>query len=129
MAEFSFQANGFCVFNNVSIAAKYALEVHGLDRVMILDWDVHHGNGIQHMFYESDKVLYVSLHRFDHGTFFPTRPDAGADFVGSGRGMCQILISSWCEFLHARLDIKLTPLIFLGWRWRGNDKPFVLWGK
>ena len=80
------QANGFCVFNNVAMAAKYATEVHGLDRVLIVDWDVHHGNGIQNMFYSSDKVLYISLHRFDNGTFFPTRPDGGPDFIGEGRG-------------------------------------------
>ena len=74
------------MFNNVAMAAKYATEVHGLDRVLIVDWDVHHGNGIQNMFYDSDKVLYISLHRFDNGTFFPTRPDGGPDFIGEGRG-------------------------------------------
>ena len=80
------EACGFCIFNNVAIAAKYAQVNHGVERILIVDWDVHHGNGIQNMFYETDKVLYVSLHRFDHGTFFPARMDAGADFIGEGKG-------------------------------------------
>ncbi len=80
------EACGFCLFNNVAIAAKYALDNHGLKRVLILDWDVHHGNGIQNMFYDDDRVLYISLHRFDHGTFFPGREDANCSFVGEGRG-------------------------------------------
>lgn len=80
------EACGFCMFNNVAIAAKYALEDQGLKRVMILDWDVHHGNGIQNMFYDDPRVLYVSMHRYDGGTFFPGKPDANYDHVGSGRG-------------------------------------------
>ena len=54
---------GFCLMNNVAIAAEYALKKHGLKRILILDWDVHHGNGTQHMFYDDPKVLYISLHR------------------------------------------------------------------
>lgn len=53
---------GFCLFNNVSIAAKYALEVYGLERVLILDWDVHHGNGTETTFYDDPRVLFISLH-------------------------------------------------------------------
>merc|ERR1719173_332936 len=45
--------HGFCLFNNVAIAAMYAVQQHGLQRVLVLDWDVHHGNGIQHMFYSN----------------------------------------------------------------------------
>ena len=56
---------GFCIFNNVAIGAKYAATHHGLERILILDWDVHHGNGTQHMFYRDSKVLYMSLHRYD----------------------------------------------------------------
>ena len=59
--------NGFCIFNNVAIAAEYAVRGHGLARVLVLDWDVHHGNGIQHMFYESSNVLYISIHRWEGG--------------------------------------------------------------
>ena len=49
---------GFCLFNNVAVAAMYALRKHGLKRVLIVDWDVHHGNGTMHSFYETDEVLY-----------------------------------------------------------------------
>ena len=79
-------ACGFCIFNNAAVAAKYACKSHDLKRVLIVDWDVHHGNGIQNIFYESSSVLYISIHRYDNGTFFPGRPDAGVDFVGSGKG-------------------------------------------
>jgi acetoin utilization deacetylase AcuC-like enzyme len=59
------QALGFCFFNNVAVAACHALEAHGLERVMILDWDVHHGNGAQHTFWERADVLCVDLHQED----------------------------------------------------------------
>ncbi|KAK7863370.1 hypothetical protein R5R35_004338 [Gryllus longicercus] len=77
---------GFCVFNTVSIAAKYAVEVHRLKRVLLVDWDVHHGNGSQHTFESDPRVLYLSLHRYDNGSFFPGSPDANYTVVGSGAG-------------------------------------------
>ena len=64
------QPHGFCLFNNVGIAAQYAVSKHGLDRVLVVDWDVHHGNGIQHMFYNDSHVLYISLHRLVGRCFF-----------------------------------------------------------
>lgn len=73
---------GFCLFNNVAIAARYATEVMGLDRVMIVDWDLHHGNGTQHSFYGSDKVLYVSTHQY------PWYPGSGSlQETGEGKGL------------------------------------------
>ena len=51
------------MMNNVAVAARYTVLKHGLERVLILDWDVHHGNGTQHMFFDDHKVLYISLHR------------------------------------------------------------------
>ena len=56
------RAMGFCFFNNVAIGAVYALEKYGLKRVAIIDWDVHHGNGTEHLFEEDPRVFFVSLH-------------------------------------------------------------------
>ena len=77
---------GFCIFNNVAIGAAYSVKHHGLNRVLILDWDVHHGNGTQHMFYADNKVLYMSLHRYDYAKFYPCSEDANYDKVGEGEG-------------------------------------------
>ncbi|KAM3872288.1 histone deacetylase 6 [Diretmus argenteus] len=80
---------GFCFFNTAAITARYAQSItHNAPlRVLILDWDVHHGNGIQHIFEDDDSVLYISLHRYDNGTFFPSSEEAGSDRVGVGRGV------------------------------------------
>lgn len=78
--------HGFCIFNNVAIAANYAIRDHGLKRVLIIDWDVHHGNGIQHIFQDNNKVLYISLHRYDNGSFFPRSTDGDYTVVGDGPG-------------------------------------------
>ena len=89
------EACGFCLFNNVGVAAKYALENHGAKRILILDWDVHHGNGIQNMFYSDDRVLYISIHRYDGGTFYPGRTDANHDFTGTGAGQGYNINVAW----------------------------------
>ena len=73
---------GFCLFNNVAIAADYAIEKKGLDRVFIFDWDVHHGNGTQHSFYDKSNVYYSSAHQY------PFYPGTGAaDETGTGDGL------------------------------------------
>ncbi|HYB92293.1 MAG TPA: histone deacetylase [Candidatus Binataceae bacterium] len=75
------RAMGFCFFNNVAIAAAWLQKKRGLKRVMIVDWDVHHGNGIQDIFYESRTVLYVSTHQF------PLYPGTGSIYeIGAGAG-------------------------------------------
>jgi len=75
------QAMGFCLFNHVAIAAAYALEKHGLERVAIVDYDVHHGNGTQDAFYADPRVLYASTHEY------PFYPGTGAaEEMGSGEG-------------------------------------------
>ncbi len=62
------RAMGFCLFNHVAVAGGHLLANCGLEKVLIIDWDVHHGNGTQHIFYDSDKVLYFSVHQFP---FYP----------------------------------------------------------
>ena len=61
-------AMGFCIFNNVAVAARYVIDHYGLERVMIIDYDVHHGNGTQEMFYSDPRVLYFSTHQ---APFYP----------------------------------------------------------
>nr|XP_033334353.1 histone deacetylase 6 isoform X1 [Megalopta genalis] len=77
---------GFCIFNNIAVAAKYAIECHHLKRVLIVDWDVHHGNGTQSIFEEDPRVLYISVHRYDNGSFFPNSKNANYTSVGCGDG-------------------------------------------
>ena len=73
---------GFCLFNNVAIAARYAQRKHGMDRVMIVDWDVHHGNGTQDIFYSDPSVFFFSTHQW------PLYPGTGrADETGEGEGL------------------------------------------
>ncbi|MDF1860602.1 MAG: histone deacetylase [Verrucomicrobiales bacterium] len=74
---------GFCIFNNAAIAARYAQKKHGLERVAIIDWDVHHGNGTQDIFYDDGSVFYFSTHQH------PWYPGTGAKAetgIGKGRG-------------------------------------------
>uniref|UniRef100_A0A667Z5W6 Histone deacetylase n=1 Tax=Myripristis murdjan TaxID=586833 RepID=A0A667Z5W6_9TELE len=76
---------GFCYFNSVAIAAKLLQQRLNVSKILIVDWDVHHGNGTQQAFYGDPNILYLSLHRYDDGNFFP---GSGApDEVGSGAGM------------------------------------------
>ncbi|KAG1678202.1 hypothetical protein FOA52_016139 [Chlamydomonas sp. UWO 241] len=78
-------AMGFCFFNSAAVAAR-AAQAAGARRVLILDWDIHHGNGTQHIFEHDPSVLYMSLHRHDHGQFFPGTGGAGEVGIGEGEG-------------------------------------------
>jgi acetoin utilization deacetylase AcuC-like enzyme len=68
----SHRSMGFCLFNNVAILARYLQRRHGLDNIMIIDWDVHHGNGTQHIFEDDPSVFYISTHQY------PFYPGTGA---------------------------------------------------
>ncbi|KAJ8258188.1 hypothetical protein GJAV_G00194170 [Gymnothorax javanicus] len=76
---------GFCFFNSVAIAAKQLQQKLSVSKILIVDWDVHHGNGTQDVFYCDPSVLYISLHRYDDGNFFPG--GGGPAQVGSGPGV------------------------------------------
>jgi acetoin utilization deacetylase AcuC-like enzyme len=75
---------GFCLFNNIALAAHHARRAHGLTRLLIIDWDVHHGNGTQDIFYEDPQVMFFSIHRYGHG-FYPGT--GGESENGRGKGL------------------------------------------
>ncbi|CZT10489.1 related to histone deacetylase A [Rhynchosporium graminicola] len=99
------EALGFCIFNNVPIAAKVCMADYPklCRKVLILDWDVHHGNGIQNMFYEDPNVLYISIHVYKNGIFYPGQPedpgvpDGGLENCGAGRGLGKNINIGWAE--------------------------------
>ncbi len=104
-------ALGFCLFNNVAITARYLQKMYGLNKILILDWDVHHGNGTQHTFEEDPSVLYVSLHQY------PYYPGSGAyTEIGVGRGQgatlnCPMRAGSLDEDYRAAFERRILPKI------------------
>ncbi|KAL1862883.1 hypothetical protein VTK73DRAFT_6584 [Phialemonium thermophilum] len=103
-AEFD-QPMGFCLFNNVPIAARICQADYPdlCRKILILDWDVHHGNGIQNIFYEDPNVLYISLHVYQNGHFYPGKPDnpmtpdGGIQQCGAGLGLGKNVNIGWHE--------------------------------
>ncbi|KAF5131783.1 hypothetical protein DV495_001965 [Geotrichum candidum] len=81
-------AAGFCMFSNVAVTAKTMLRDYPetIRRILILDWDVHHGNGTQRAFYNDPRVLYISLHRYEGGKFYPGTDYASHTMSGEGEG-------------------------------------------
>ncbi|XP_012853763.1 PREDICTED: histone deacetylase 6-like [Erythranthe guttata] len=80
---------GFCLYNNIAIAASFLLNRRpklGVGKILIVDWDVHHGNGTQKMFYEDPRVLTFSVHRHDSGEFYPYGNDGSYSMIGEGAG-------------------------------------------
>ncbi|KAI5950875.1 HDA1 [Candida jiufengensis] len=88
---------GFCLFSNVAVAAKNILKSYpeSVRRIVILDWDIHHGNGTQKAFYDDPRVLYISLHRYENGKFYPGTKYGGSDQVGEGPGEGYSLNIPW----------------------------------
>jgi len=102
---------GFCLFNNVAIAARCLQEEEGLAKIAIIDWDVHHGNGTQWAFYDDPTVFYASIHQYP---FYPGTGAASEEGEGAGRGYTlNVPMPGWCgdeEYLSA-LDTTITPAV------------------
>ncbi|KAL4246025.1 hypothetical protein ABKN59_008832 [Abortiporus biennis] len=99
---------GFCFFNNVAIATRVAQQLTPMKKILILDWDVHHGNGTQRAFYDDPSVLYMSLHRFDGGQFYPNGTFGSVNSCGEGPGLGFSVNVPWptkgmgdADYLHA----------------------------
>ncbi|MCO5593077.1 hypothetical protein L7F22_047083 [Adiantum nelumboides] len=93
---------GFCLYNNVAVATRYLQRRYGdyegrerVRKVLILDWDVHHGNGTQQAFWDDENVLYISLHRYENGEFFPGGIGGADDQVGVGAGVGRNVNIPW----------------------------------
>ncbi|KAI1480550.1 histone deacetylase [Daldinia eschscholtzii] len=94
---------GFCLFNNVPIGARVCQNEYPdtCRKILILDWDVHHGNGVQNIFYEDPNILYISLHVYENGNFYPGKPDndmipdGDIDKVGEGPGKGKNVNIGW----------------------------------
>lgn len=82
---FAGRGEGFCLFNNIAIAARHAQVVHGWERLLIFDFDVHHGNGTQDIFYADEAVLFISLH-MQGAFFYPGSGRKAETGIGAGRG-------------------------------------------
>jgi acetoin utilization deacetylase AcuC-like enzyme len=104
-------AMGFCLFNNAAIGARYAQRQYGVERVAILDWDVHHGNGTQEIFYEDDTVFYISLHQYP---YYPGTGAANETGIGKGEGYTlnspMPAGSGWKEYEEA-FRLKILPAL------------------
>jgi acetoin utilization deacetylase AcuC-like enzyme len=103
------QAMGFCLFNNVAIAAAYLLEREGLSRVLIADWDLHHGNGTQDIFYDSNRVFYFSTHEWG---IYPGSGAATEIGTGEGRGFTMnrpLMMGDGDKEIVAAFDEELRP--------------------
>jgi acetoin utilization deacetylase AcuC-like enzyme len=106
------QAMGFCLFNNIAVAARYALDVRGLERVMIIDWDVHHGNSTDQVFRATREVLYVSIHQ---SPLFPWTGHPSESGEGEGTGFTVNLpvpAGSGDEIWVSLVEHVVVPLMY-----------------
>ena len=96
------QIEGFCIYNTVAVAARYAIESHKIKRVLIFDWDVHHGDSTQKVLYNDPNILFISLHRYDDGCFYPLLSGSMSN-KGEGEGEGFNINIPW------NLDKNLSP--------------------
>ena len=102
-------ALGFCLFNNVAIAARYLQQAHGVDKVLILDFDVHHGNGTQHTFEEDPSVMYASIHQYP---YYPGTGAASETGIGRGTGAtvnCPVPAGAGDEEYRRAFNERILP--------------------
>jgi len=100
---------GFCIFNNVAIAARHAEKAHGIERVLIVDWDVHHGNGTQDIFYGDGSVLFFSTHQWPLYPGTGRRAETG---IGAGAGLtinCPLPAGAGRALVLAAMREELEP--------------------
>lgn len=95
---------GFCFYNNVAVAVRFLQQKYGkakdntrCERILILDWDVHHGNGTQKAFYDDPNVLLISIHRYDDGKFYPCGPAGDLTQCGIGEGLGKNINIPWSD--------------------------------
>jgi acetoin utilization deacetylase AcuC-like enzyme len=125
------RAMGFCLFNNVAVGARYAIDVHKIERVLIVDWDLHHGNGTQHSFYDDNRVLYFSTHQYPYypgsGDFTETGHGAGTGYtvnvplgIGKGDGDFQSVFRNILQPIAGEYEPELV-LVSAGFDTHYND--------
>ncbi|KAK9768380.1 Histone deacetylase hda1, variant 2 [Basidiobolus ranarum] len=109
---------GFCLYNNIAIATKYLQEYHKAKRILIVDWDIHHGNGIQKVFLSDPNVLYFSIHRYEESKFYPYETSAAHHIVGEGEAKGKNINVPWpcsgmgdSDYLHVFNNI-LMPVAY-----------------